>query len=160
MDGTLQAAWKHLDTLFRPRYGALGMVAMPNVLILILFPLIAPVMDLLMVGSLVIAAWQRSQHPLDSATDTLQGVLFYYALFFTLDLLATLVAFRLERSEDWSLLIWLVFQRFRYRQLMSYVVIKSTLTAIRGTIVGWGTLERKATVPMGGQASSQYWHLP
>ena len=161
MYGTLQAAWKHVDTLFRRRYGALGMVAMPNVLIFqILFPLIAPVMDLLMVWSLVAAAWQRSQHPLDSATDTLQSVLFYYALFFTLDLFATLVAFLLERNEDWSLLIWLVFQRFLYRQLMYYVAIKSALTAMRGTIVGWGTLERKATVPMGGQASSQYRRLP
>ena len=53
-------------------------------------------------------------------------------------------------KEDWRLLIWLVFQRFLYRQLMYYVAIKSTLTAIRGTIVGWGKLERKATVPMGG----------
>ena len=52
-------------------------------------------------------------------------------------------------SEDLKLLIWLVFQRFLYRQLMYYVAIKSTLTAIRGTVVGWGKLERKATVPMG-----------
>jgi hypothetical protein len=33
---------------------------------------------------------------------------------------------------------------------MYYVAIKSTLMAIRGTTVGWGKLERKATVPMGG----------
>jgi len=47
MYGTLLAAWKHIDTLFRPRYGALGMFAMPNVLIFqILFPLISPVMGL------------------------------------------------------------------------------------------------------------------
>jgi cellulose synthase/poly-beta-1,6-N-acetylglucosamine synthase-like glycosyltransferase len=151
MYGTLQAAWKHSDTLFRPRYGALGMFAIPNVLIFqILFPLISPVMDLLILWSLVAAAWARYQHPLDYTTDTLQRVLFYYALFFTLDLLAALVAFLLERKEDWRLLIWLVFQRFLYRQLMYYVAIKSTLTAIRGTIVGWGKLERKATVPMGG----------
>src|SRR5215475_2958520 len=151
MYGTLQAAWKHVDTLFRPRYGALGMCALPNVLIFqILFPLISPVMDLLMVWSLVATGWARYQHPLDYTTDTLQRVLFYYALFFTLDLLATFVAFLLERKEDWRLLIWLVFQRFLYRQLMYYVAIKSTLTAIRGTIVGWGKLERKATVPMGG----------
>jgi cellulose synthase/poly-beta-1,6-N-acetylglucosamine synthase-like glycosyltransferase/peptidoglycan/xylan/chitin deacetylase (PgdA/CDA1 family)/spore germination protein YaaH len=151
MYGTLQAAWKHLDTLFRPRYGALGMFALPNVLIFqILFPLISPVMDLLMIWSLVAVAWARYQHPLDYTTDTLQRVLFYYALFFTLDLLATFVAFLLERKEDWRLLIWLVLQRFLYRQLMYYVAIKSTLTAIRGTIVGWGKLERKATVPMDG----------
>jgi cellulose synthase/poly-beta-1,6-N-acetylglucosamine synthase-like glycosyltransferase len=151
MYGTLQAVWKHIDTLFRPRYGALGTFAMPNVLIFqILFPLISPVMDLLMLWSLVAAGWARYQHPLDYTTDTLQRVLFYYALFFTLDLLATFVAFLLERKEDWRLLIWLVFQRFLYRQLMYYVAIKSTLTAIRGTIVGWGKLERKATVPLGG----------
>ena len=74
----------------------------------------------------------------------------HHALFFTLDLVATFVAFLLEGKEDWRLLIWLVLQRFLYRQLMYYVAIKSTLTAIRGTIVGWGKLERKATVPMGG----------
>ena len=148
MYGTLQAAWKHIDTLFRPRYGVLGMLAIPNVFVFqILFPLVSPVMDLLMLWSLLIAAWQRYQHPLDYTADTLQRVLFYYALFFTLDLLAAFVAFLLDRKEDWSLLIWLVFQRFLYRQLMYYVAIKSTLTAIRGTLVGWGKLERKATVP-------------
>ena len=151
MYGTLQAAWKHIDTLFRPRYGALGIFAIPNVLIFqILFPLISPVMDLLMVWSLVTAAWQRYQHPLDYTTETLQRVLFYYALFFMLDVLTTLVAFLLERKEDWSLLVWLVFQRFLYRQLMYYVAIKSTLTVMRGTLVGWGKLERKATVPTAG----------
>ena len=44
--GTLQCMWKHLDALFRPRYGTLGFIAMPNVWIFqILFPLISPVMD-------------------------------------------------------------------------------------------------------------------
>jgi cellulose synthase/poly-beta-1,6-N-acetylglucosamine synthase-like glycosyltransferase/peptidoglycan/xylan/chitin deacetylase (PgdA/CDA1 family)/spore germination protein YaaH len=151
MYGTLQAAWKHRDTLFRRRYGMLGMVAIPNVLLFqIVFPLISPVMDLLMVGSLVATVWQRYQHPLDYTTDALQRVLFYYAFFLTLDFLTTFVAFLLERREDWSLLVWLFLQRFLYRQLMYYVAIKSTLTALRGTIVGWGKLERKATVA-GGQ---------
>lgn len=49
MYGTLQAAWKHADALFRPRYGSLGFVALPNIFIFqVLFPLISPVMDLLM----------------------------------------------------------------------------------------------------------------
>ena len=47
--GTLQCMWKHRDALFRPRYGALGFVAMPNVWIFqILFSLISPVMDLML----------------------------------------------------------------------------------------------------------------
>ncbi len=57
--------------------------------------------------------------------------------------------FLLERREEWSLLIWLPLQRFWYRQLMYYVAVKSTLIAIRGQAVGWGKLERKATVVRG-----------
>jgi hypothetical protein len=128
------------------------MVAIPNVLLFqILFPLLSPVMDLLMAWALLSTLWQRSQHPLDYSTDSLQRVLFYYALFLALDFLATLVAFGLERNEEWSLLVWLFLQRFLYRQVMYYVAIKAMLTAIRGTLVSWGKLERKATVPIGGQ---------
>jgi cellulose synthase/poly-beta-1,6-N-acetylglucosamine synthase-like glycosyltransferase len=44
--GTLQCLWKHRDALFRPRYGTLGLVGMPNVWIFqVLFPLISPIMD-------------------------------------------------------------------------------------------------------------------
>jgi len=147
MYGTLQAVWKHIDTVFRPRYGALGMFAIPNVLIFqIIFPLISPIMDLAMIGSLAGCLWQRYQHPVDYSTDTLQRVLFYYALFLLLDLLATVIAFGLERTENWRLLGWLFLQRFVYRQLIYYVAIQTILTAIRGTLVGWGKLERKATV--------------
>jgi cellulose synthase/poly-beta-1,6-N-acetylglucosamine synthase-like glycosyltransferase/peptidoglycan/xylan/chitin deacetylase (PgdA/CDA1 family)/spore germination protein YaaH len=147
MYGTLQAVWKHIDTVFRPRYGALGMFAIPNVLIFqIIFPLISPIMDLAMIGSLAGCLWQRYQHPVDYSTDTLQRVLFYYALFLLLDLLATVIAFGLERTENWRLLGWLFLQRFVYRQLIYYVAIQTMLTAIRGTLVGWGKLERKATV--------------
>ena len=147
MFGTLQAAWKHLDTLFRPKYGALGSFAIPNVLVFqIFFPLISPVMDLLMLWSFSSTLWQRYQHPNEYSTDGLKRVLFYYTLFLLVDLLAALVAFLLEKKEDWRLLMWLLLQRFFYRQLMYYVAIKSTLAALRGSMVGWGRLERKATV--------------
>ncbi|HEX7976152.1 MAG TPA: glycosyltransferase, partial [Anaerolineales bacterium] len=54
MYGTLQAAWKHRGVIFRPRYGALGMFAIPNIFIFqVLFPLISPVMDFLLIGSVV-----------------------------------------------------------------------------------------------------------
>jgi cellulose synthase/poly-beta-1,6-N-acetylglucosamine synthase-like glycosyltransferase len=147
MYGTLQAAWNHRDTILRPRYGALGLFAIPNVLLFqIAFPLLSPVMDLLMVWSLGSTWWQRYQHPLDYSLDALERVLFYYAVFVALDVLAAVIAFALERTEKWRLIIWRVLQRFCYRQLMYYVAIKSTLAAIRGTLVSWGKLERKATV--------------
>ncbi len=147
MFGTLQASWKHIDTLFRPKYGALGWFAIPNVLIFqILFPLISPVMDLLMIISLINTALQKSQHPNEYSTDGLKRVLFFYALFLAVDFGAAFIAFLLEKNEDWRLLVWLLFQRFFYRQLMYYVAIKSTITALRGTLMGWGKIERKATV--------------
>ncbi len=43
-------------------------------------------------------------------------------------------------------MVWLFLQRFFYRQLMYYVAIKSFLAVLKGQAVGWGTLERKATV--------------
>jgi hypothetical protein len=72
--------------------------------------------------------------------------MFYYALFLAVDWLAAAFAFILEKRERWSLLWWLLLQRFCYRQIMYYVMVKSVAVAIRGAVVGWGKLERKATV--------------
>ena len=57
-----------------------------------------------------------------------------------------LVIFVLERGEDWRLLWWLPLQRFGYRQIMYYVVLRSISTALKGPFVGWGKLERTGTV--------------
>lgn len=147
MFGSMQAAWKHLDALFKPRYGALGFVALPNLMIFqVLFPLVSPVMDLLLVGSLGMTAISYRHHPADFSPESLQRVLFYYALFLTVDYLTAVLAFALEHKESWLLLVFLFWQRFFYRQLMYYVAIKSTLNSLRGVLVGWGKLERKATV--------------
>lgn len=145
--GTLQCLWKHRDTLFRPRYGALGFVAMPNVWIFqIIFPLISPVMDLILIYTLISALLDRLQQPVGYSFTNLRQVLFYYALFLAVDWSAACFAFVLEHKERWSLLWWLFLQRFCYRQVMYYVMVKSVTTAVRGAVVGWGKLERKATV--------------
>src|SRR6185295_4982753 len=108
MYGTLQAAWKHSDALFRPRYGSLGFVALPNIFIFqVLFPLISPVMDLLMVAALAAAGFDRWQHPAEASADNLRNVLFYYALFVAVDFLASALAFAFEPLERRSLLLWL-----------------------------------------------------
>ena len=150
MYGTLQAAWKQRDVIFRPRFGSLGLVALPNLLLFqVIFPLVSPVMDLELVVSGLAAGAQSFQHPLEYSADTFSRTLFYYAVFIAVDGLAAVLGFLLERREEWSLLIWLPLQRFWYRQLMYYVAVKSTLTAIRGQAVGWGKLERKATAVRG-----------
>jgi cellulose synthase/poly-beta-1,6-N-acetylglucosamine synthase-like glycosyltransferase/peptidoglycan/xylan/chitin deacetylase (PgdA/CDA1 family)/spore germination protein YaaH len=144
--GTLQCMWKHLDALFRPRYGALGFIAMPNVWIFqILFPLISPVMDLMLAYTVISAGLDYLQQPTGYSSTNLRQVLFYYALFLAIDWVSACFAFILEKRERWRLL-WLLFlQRFCYRQVMYYVMIKSVAMAVRGPVVGWGKLERKAT---------------
>jgi cellulose synthase/poly-beta-1,6-N-acetylglucosamine synthase-like glycosyltransferase len=145
--GTLQCLWKHRDALFRPRYGALGFAAMPNVWIFqVLFPLVSPVMDLILIYTLISNGLDRLQQPAGYSFTNLRQVLFYYALFLAVDWCAAGFAFALERRERWRLLWWLFLQRFCYRQVMYYVMVKSVSTAIRGAVVGWGKLERKATV--------------
>jgi cellulose synthase/poly-beta-1,6-N-acetylglucosamine synthase-like glycosyltransferase/peptidoglycan/xylan/chitin deacetylase (PgdA/CDA1 family)/spore germination protein YaaH len=147
--GTLQCMWKHKDALFRPRYGALGFIAMPNVWIFqIIFPLISPVMDLMLIWTFVAAGLDRLQHPNEYDLSNLKQVLFYYALFLLVDWIAAAFAFALERREQWNLLWWLFLQRFCYRQVMYYVMLKSVAIAAKGAIVGWGKLERKATVEL------------
>ena len=148
--GTLQCMWKHRDALLRPRYGALGFIAMPNVWIFqILFSLISPVMDLMLLYVLVANAIDRWQQPTGYTSTNLQQVFLYYALFLAIDWVSACFAFMLERRERWSLLWWLFLQRFCYRQVMYYVMIKSVAMAIRGPVVGWGKLERKATAEAG-----------
>ncbi|HJP94874.1 MAG TPA: glycosyltransferase [Pyrinomonadaceae bacterium] len=148
--GTLQCMWKHADALFRARYGALGFVAMPNVWVFqILFPLISPVMDLMLLYTLIAIGYDYWQQPSGYTSTNLQQVLLYYALFLAIDWISACFAFLLERRERWSLLWWLFLQRFCYRQVMYYVMIKSVAMAVRGHIVGWGKLERKATAEAG-----------
>ncbi|PYS98689.1 MAG: polysaccharide deacetylase [Acidobacteria bacterium] len=147
--GTLQCMWKHRDALLNPKYGTLGFIAMPNVWIFqVFFPLISPLMDLMFIGTLVSALIGVLEHQREYAhTPTnLNQVVFYYALFLAVDWIGAFLAFMMEKSEDKRLLWRLLFQRFGYRQVMYWVMVKSVFTAARGAIVGWGKLERKATV--------------
>ena len=41
---------------------------------------------------------------------------------------------------------WLIPQRFGYRQIMYYVVIKAVVQALRGPRVGWSSIQRSGKV--------------
>lgn len=153
--GTLQCLWKHRDATFRPRYGALGMIALPQVwLFQILFSVVSPLVDLVLVWQLIATGLDYLQHRGQFNDTNLLRMLIFYAAFMTVDLAAAALAFAMEKKEKWSLMWWLVLQRFGYRQLMYYVVIRSVWTAIRGPSVGWGKQERKATVTAGGESGT------
>ena len=107
-----------------------------------------PFVDLLLIVQLIAAGLDYIQHGAQFDPTNLEVTLFYYALFITVDLVRPRrVPF--ERRENWQLLWWLVLQRFGYRQLLYYVLAKSVTTATKGHLVGWGKLDRKATVQPG-----------
>jgi peptidoglycan-N-acetylglucosamine deacetylase len=148
--GTLQCLWKYRRITFNPRFGELGMVALPQVwLFQIILTTLAPVADLLLVWQLVGQWIAFKQHGSEFTDSDLKLIGIYYAVFIVVDLLAAVVGFVMERREDWRLLLWLPLQRFGYRQLMYYVVLRSISTALRGVLVGWGKLERHGTVQTG-----------
>ena len=145
--GTLQCLWKYRRITFNPAYGELGMVALPQVwLFQIILTTLAPVADLLVVWQLIGQWIAYKQHGSEFTDTDLRVMGIYYLVFILVDLLAAVVGFAMDRREDWRLLFWLPLQRFGYRQLMYYVVIRSISTAIRGSFVGWGKLERHGTV--------------
>ncbi|MDQ2776914.1 MAG: glycosyltransferase [Acidobacteriota bacterium] len=134
--GTLQAAWKHRDALFVPKYGTLGFIALPSIWIFqVLLSALSPFAEVAMVFSLVAGEWKI--------------VLTYYFVFFAVELMTGFLAYGLEGLAPWDLSL-LFFQTIYYRQLMLYVLGKSFLYAIRGRLVGWGKLERKASVRLAG----------
>ena len=147
--GTLQSFWKHGDTLFRPKFGTLGWVALPNIFVFQLaLPLISPIIDLLFLGSVVLWALQRlhfSWMPTVQATsDDLLRSVFFFIGFLLIDILTCVIAFTLERKEDWTLLIPVLLQRFYYRQLMYVVLFRSVKEAVSGRPVGWRGVEPQA----------------
>jgi len=132
--GTMQCAWKHRDIVFNPRFKALGWFSLPGIWIF-QFTLVAfsPLIDFLFLISLLFG------HAED--------VLPYFLAFLLCDLILAAAAVRIE-GLSLQKALWIVPQRFLYRPLLSYVIWKSLLHAMRGAWVGWGKLQRTATVAL------------
>ena len=145
--GTLQCLWKHRAALFDTRRPVLGFVALPQIwLFQIVLATAAPLVDLAVLWSLLAAGVDRLFHPVEWQPDNLIQALLYWAIFVLVDLSASALGMAMERRAPWRDIGWLPAQRFGYRQLMYYVVIKAVAAAVRGRRVGWGVLERRATV--------------
>ena len=144
--GTLQCLWKHRDALFSRKRPVLGFVALPQIwLFQIILATAAPLVDLAVVWSLISATLDHFFHPVEWSSDQLVQSLLYWAVFIFVDLSAAALGMALEKRAPWADLPWIPVQRFGYRQLMYYVVVKAVVTAVRGPRVGWGKLERRAT---------------
>src|SRR5712675_1514809 len=95
--GTLQAFWKHRDTLLRAKYGTLGWIALPNMFLFqLLLPLFSPIIDLLFLGSLALYGLSQFHFThipqLWTAADVQRSLVFFIG-FMLIDFLTCVVAF-------------------------------------------------------------------
>ena len=130
--GVMQSFWKHRDTLFKKKYGGLGLWAIPNMLLFqFVIPFFSPLADVLMFFGLFSGN---------------AGQIFLYYLIFTLvDASVSIAAFIFEKQKL-SDLIWIIPQRFVYRWIMYIVLFKSFRKAFKGELQTWGVLKRTGNV--------------
>ncbi len=131
--GTMQCLWKHRDLVFNPRFRALGWFSLPGVWFFqILLVAIAPLVDAVLLYSLIFG------HA--------AAIWYYFAAFLAMDVFLALLACRIE-GEPAIKALTIVPMRFVYRPLLSWVIWKSIIRALKGALVGWGKLERTGAVP-------------
>jgi len=132
--GTLQCLWKHRDMVFNWKYRALGWFSLPSVWFFqIILVAITPLIDLILLASLPFAAWT--------------AVLPFVAIFLSIDVILAILACILERENVFN--AWRILpMRLIYRPMLSYVIWKAILRALKGAFVSWGKLERTASVPV------------
>ncbi|MDD5200264.1 MAG: glycosyltransferase [Terrimicrobiaceae bacterium] len=130
--GTLQSIWKHRRLTFSRRVPALGWFSLPSVWFFqLVLVAVAPVIDVLFLYSLIV--------------ERQTAVLPYFLAFIGCDLLLALAACWMER-EPLRTALRIVPMRFIYRPLLSFVVWKAILRALKGAVVEWGKLDRTASV--------------
>lgn len=127
--GTLQVMWKHKKNIFNYKIGTLGLIGLPNMVFSYINALMNPFFDLMIIIFFIL-------------NFKMHYLLFFYPIFYIiLDLLSSALSYFLEEKNVKR--IWLVFlQRVFYRQVISFVIFKSVLHAIKGSFVAWDKLSR------------------
>jgi len=148
--GTIQCVWKHRRVMVDGWPRGLAFLGLPQtILFQLLFAVVSPIIDLALIVSVISTATSIHEHGYTAVSGDLQRIAFFWLLFAAIDLTAGLIAFALERAENWRLVLWLLPQRFGYRQVMYYVVIKALIQAVRGPLVGWSSVARSGKVQRG-----------
>ncbi|MGX5357781.1 bifunctional polysaccharide deacetylase/glycosyltransferase family 2 protein [Kocuria sp. KH4] len=130
--GNLQALWKHAAMLFRPRYGFLGMVALPYTALATLVPLVfLPLTVLMAVLNLAAGTWV----PLAA----------FAAFVLAIHAVICVIAIRMV-GESWAHLLIVPVYRVIYEPLRAYLLYASVLQALKGRMIGWYKPERTNTV--------------
>ncbi len=145
--GTLQCLWKHRAILRTRQPAGLALVGLPQAwLFQIFFAVISPIIDLALVISVIDTIVRVMQHGWAQTQSDVLRMTIYWLAFASIDVASGAIAYWLEPRERGYPAHLLVAQRFIYRQLMYWVVIRAVAAALRGPAVGWGKLERSGSV--------------
>jgi cellulose synthase/poly-beta-1,6-N-acetylglucosamine synthase-like glycosyltransferase len=138
--GTLEVMALHKGLLFNPRFGRIGVLAMPYYLI---FETLGPLVEL--AGLLIIVGSAL----LGTLDVRFAELLFLVAVVYGAIISVTAVLleeFSYRRYQNVSALLWLVLfavaENFGYRQLTTWWRLKGTLAFLRKES-GWGAMRRK-----------------
>ncbi|MBD3868299.1 MAG: glycosyltransferase family 2 protein [Acidobacteria bacterium] len=137
--GLFQTMWMHRGMLLNPRYGTLGMVAMPY---FFLFEMLGPFVEtfgyLVVVLSFLFGLLNLEFFLLFLAMSVLYGIFLSVA-----SILLEEVSFR--RYPGWidltKLLVFSILENFGYRQLLSLFKVKALWDVLRRKR-GWGKMDR------------------
>lgn len=139
--GLWSVLWKYRGMLFRPRYGRIGLAALPYFWV---FELLAPVIEL---GGLVLITAGVLLGVVDMGYVVLFLLVAYgYAIVVTLAAMAVeeLSFHRYPRWRDLGVtLLAAVFEHFGYRQLTAWWRIEGFVDGLRGGAHVWGTMKRQ-----------------
>jgi cellulose synthase/poly-beta-1,6-N-acetylglucosamine synthase-like glycosyltransferase/peptidoglycan/xylan/chitin deacetylase (PgdA/CDA1 family) len=138
--GMMQTGWKHRGAIREGR--AVGLVSITDILVFgVMMPLIAPLADLLFLGTMADFAVDRFMRPVPLGGPS-QAVIAGYVAFICADLLLAMIAFRLEPTESWWPIALVPLQRFFYRQLLYISAIRAAARALSGRMAEWRKVTR------------------
>ncbi|MHC5560632.1 hypothetical protein [Kocuria sp. U4B] len=134
-DGTkeLLALWEHADMLFRPRYGALGLIALPHTMLATVIPLVFLPLTVVVAG-------------LDLAAGNRVPLLAVAAFVAGLPAIICVIALRMV-GESWAHLLVVPLYRVICEPLRASLLCACLLQALKGKPVGWYQPARTNTVP-------------
>ena len=150
MFGTLQVGYKNRAVMWRMRPAGLGLFGLPNIIMFqFLFTLVAPIIDLMLVWTLLSSFNNFSMQPDDGIPAALMAVGIYWACFQLVEIATAVLAISIDGGrKTWRLLPLLLVQRFFYRQLLYVIAIRVMLAALKGSVIGWGKLVRTGSVTL------------
>lgn len=130
--GNIQALWKHAGMIFRPKYGALGMIALPYAMLSTLIPLVFLPLTVVMAGiNLAGGNW----HPI---------ALFAGFVMLIHGVICVIAIWMVKESPRHLLMV--PFYRVIYEPLRAYLLYASLIKALKGKVVGWYKPERMNSV--------------